>query len=328
MSDNETSTACPNLKLNRNSPLPSAGYGKWRTNGYQYMSASHDASYLLGSLSSLLPICTNASTTSYTTPPQVFGFVPCLLIDEKRKDVARFDLGCCWKETTQPGRIISGPPRVRSRRDSFVLEQLSDTDHPASIADETWNDTGDEARSPPCSPAAPFVGKTVPTQPSSSCRYGTSHPMGELSLPFPRSPPRVRNGGSERGAGRNNGQDCLQTKRPDVHQPRSRHEAKNNIITAEAKSEASAGGLRVSALTQEKPLKNMTTACFEAVEASRNPRGWGRGQGGTGGSEPSCWGGVVQGYCNWLLDRNSARRAVLAGFGVLVAIAVSITSVE
>ncbi|CAM9109294.1 unnamed protein product, partial [Ectocarpus sp. 8 AP-2014] len=95
-----------------------------------------------------------------------------------------------------------------------------------------------------------------------------------------------------------------------------------------AKREASAGGLRVSTLTQEKPWKNMTTACFEAVEAPRNPRGWGRGQGGTGGSEPSCWGGVVQGYCNWLLDRNSARRAVLAGFGVLVATAVSIISVE
>ncbi|CAM9109362.1 unnamed protein product, partial [Ectocarpus sp. 8 AP-2014] len=155
---------------------------------------------------------------------QVFGFVPCLLIDEKRKDVARFDLGCCWKETTQPERIISGPPRVRSRRDSFVLEQLSDTDHPAAIADETWNDTGDEARCPPCSPAAALVGKNAPTQPSSSCWYGTSHGTGELSLPLPRSPPRVRNDVSERGAGRNNGQDCHQTKRPDVHQPRSRHE--------------------------------------------------------------------------------------------------------
>ncbi|CAM9110814.1 unnamed protein product, partial [Ectocarpus sp. 13 AM-2016] len=103
-------------------------------------------------------------------------FVPCLLIDEKRKDVARFDLGCCWKETTEPGRIISGPPRVHSRRDSFVLEQLSDTDHPASIADETWNDNGDEARSPPCSRAAPFVGKTVPTQPNYPFPSRVPHP--------------------------------------------------------------------------------------------------------------------------------------------------------
>lgn len=206
--------------------------------------------------------------------------------------------------------------------------------------DEAWNDTGDElALTPPCSPTSGIVDvmatKDLPRTPS----LGTYHPSAittEVS-PFPSHSPGVlregwsarehdENLGRDRSAARldrishGNHQQMWGTENLNGRAGRLPHRTPNNYrspgqspghFEVRDSGRMSLKRLQEAAVVKAGGGKRFATERSEFAKAL--VVGGGRtSEDGSGLGERCLGWATIQGYCNWLLDRNGPRVRLLA----------------